>query len=132
MKATFIVTIALLSVGGCQKNSTFEDRLIGTWAAPALTIIYDRDPPATPPPLASEYMEITFTPEHKEIWRYRHAEGRAVARWHLEGDDLVFTTETESFWGPPGITKRETIKRITPDELVFIGGNVEGRWTRVR
>jgi hypothetical protein len=40
--------------------------------------------------------------------------------------------ETASFWGPAGITRRETIKKLTADELVFTNGEIDGLWTRVR
>ena len=122
----------LLGVGACHQRSSIESRLIGTWASPALTTIYERDPPSSPPPLADDFMEITFTADHKEVWQYRKTEGRAVARWHVEGNDLVFTTESESFWGPPGVTKRQRIVKLTSDELIFNDGTNEGRWTRVR
>jgi len=85
-----------------------------------------------PPPLASQFMEIIFTADHKQTWRYRGGEAQAVARWRVEGNDLVFTMETESFFGPPGTTKRERITKITSDELIFSDGSNEGRWTRVR
>jgi len=132
MKHPFVATVAMFAMTACHKRASLESRLIGTWASPAMEIIYESDPRATPPPLASDFVEITFTPDHKEVWRYRKAEATAAATWRLEGNDLVFTMETEGFYGPPGTTRREKIKSITSDELVFIDGTVEGRWTRVR
>lgn len=109
-----------------------EERLIGTWEMPASTIIYDANTPNAPFPIKSKDMvQITFTPDHKEVWRVRGAD-EVVAKWHLEGDDLVFTLETQAEAGPPGTTQRQKIKRITAEELVFIEGATEGRWTRVR
>lgn len=109
-----------------------EERLIGTWEKPASTILYDARTPNAPFPINSKDMvQVAFTPDHKEVWRRRGAD-EAVAKWHLEGDDLVFTLETQAEVGPPGTTKREKIKRITADELVFIEGTTESRWTRVK
>jgi hypothetical protein len=77
-------------------------------------------------------MRITFTSDHKEIWEPSNSNVRRVARWHLEGDDLVFTTETEGFYGRAGTTRRERITKISSDELVFTEGDAVGRWKRVR
>jgi hypothetical protein len=110
-----------------------EERLIGTWEMPASTIIYDIRTPNAPFPIKSkEVVKITFTSDHKEVWRSGDGPIETVARWHLEGNDLVFTLETQTEAGPPGTTKRERIKTITLDELIFTDGTTEGRWTRVR
>ena len=101
MKHPFVATVAMFAMTACHKRASLESRLIGTWASPAMEIIYESDPRATPPPLASDFVEITFTPDHKEVWRYRKAEATAAATWRLEGNDLVFTMETEGFYGPP-------------------------------
>lgn len=133
MNGSLIATIALVAVGACSRTSSIEERLIGTWEMPASTIIYDANTPNAPFPIKSkEVVEITFTPDHKEVWRTRGGPIDTVARWHLEGNDLVFTLETQTDVGPPGTTKRETIKKITSDELVFTDGTNEGRWTRVK
>ena len=131
-KHTLVAIITLLATAACHKQTSVESRLIGTWSSPALTIVYEREPSNPPPPLASQFMEITFTPDHKQTWRYRGGAVEAVARWRVEGNDVVTTMETKSFFGGPGIMKREKITKITSDELVFSDGTNEGRWTRVR
>ena len=133
MNGSLIVSIAVLALGPCSRTPSMEERLIGTWETPKSTIIYDRNTPdATFPITSKEFVEISFTADHKEVWRSRGGPVETMARWHLEGDDLVFTLETQSESGPPGTTKREKIKKITAEELVFIDGTTEGRWRRVR
>jgi hypothetical protein len=80
--------------------------------------------------MSKEMMQIIFTPDHKEVWRYRDGPDKVVAKWHLEGDDLVFILETQSEAGPPGTTSREKIKKITSEELVITDGTTDGQWKR--
>ncbi len=77
-------------------------------------------------------MEVTFTSDHEERWRSLGGEGEATARWHLEGNELVFTMTTKSFWGPPGITKRERIEKLTADELIVGDATMAGVWARIK
>jgi len=121
-----------VSLGGCHSQACIEELLIGTWESPALTIVYDATTPNAPFPIETGCMEIIFTKDHKEMWREDGGDVQAVARWRLEGNDLVFTTETETFWGAPEITRREKIIRLSSDELVFSDGSAEGRWQRGR
>ena len=132
MNGSLIVTMSLLALTACSRTPSMEERLIGTWEMPASTVIYDASTPNGPFPIKSKDMvQVTFTPDHKEVWRLRGAD-EVVAKWHLEGDDLVFTLETQAEAGPPGTTQRQKIKRITAEELVFTDGTTEGQWTRVK
>ena len=134
MNRSVIATIALLTLGACARRGSVEQRLIGTWEMPASTILYDRNTPdAVFPIVSKEVVEITFTADHKEVWRAsRGGPVGATARWHLEGDDLVSVLESDSEAGPRGTMRREKIKKVTAEELIFTDGTSEGRWTRVR
>ena len=124
--------MSLLALTACSRAPSMEERLIGTWEMPEVTITYDASTPNAPSPRKSkEVVQIIFTPDHKEIWRSRGSD-EVSAKWRLEGDDLVLTLETQTEAGPPGTTRREKIKRITSEELVFTDGTTEGRWTRVK
>ncbi|MEP6637449.1 MAG: hypothetical protein ABJB97_12045 [Acidobacteriota bacterium] len=123
------VTIALIMLSGCRRPSAIERQLIGTWESPGVKVAYSADGDYSAPDWV---MQITFTADHKEFWRVPGRGDHAAARWHLEGDEVVFTMETEGFFGPPGTTRREKITKITSDELVFSDGSIEGRWRRVR
>jgi hypothetical protein len=111
--------IAALVFDGCQSPSSIEQRLIGTWAG-------------STPGRNGDVIEITMTGDHKESWRYRGAKLQTTARWHVEGNDIVYTLESAGESAPAGTTRRERIKKITSDEVVFTDGTDEGRWTRVR
>jgi hypothetical protein len=130
MKSALACGAVILALTGCHPPSVTEQRLIGTWRI-AAAIKHHRDRPDELIEMTPD-MEITLTADHKEVWRGLDVERQAVARWHLEGNDLVFTMETEGFYGPPGTTRREKITKISADELVFSDGTNGGRWTRVR
>jgi hypothetical protein len=130
MNLILFCAVALLTFGSRNLERPTEGRLIGTWKSSG-AIIHERDGRETRVAF-DQKMEITFTPDHKEIWHDYNANTMAVARWRLKGNVLVFTLETASFWGPAGITRRETIKKLTADELVFTNGEIDGLWTRVR
>lgn len=133
MRAAAISAVALLVIAACSRSSSTEKLLIGSWETPSSTIVYDANTPDAPFPIESkETVQITFTTDHKEVWRVGGGPVETVATWHVEGDYLVFTLETQSESGPAGTVKRERIKKITADELVFTDGTVEGRWRRVR
>jgi hypothetical protein len=133
MNGPRVVAIMFLAVASCSRSPSTEERLIGTWEAPASTTLYDARTPNAPFPITSkEMVQIIFTPDHKEVWRYGGDRDDVVAKWHLEGDDLVFVLETQSEAGPPGTTKREKIKKITSEELVFTDGTTDGIWKRAR
>jgi hypothetical protein len=106
--------IGALALGGCQSPSVIEKRLIGTWLGETSRI------------------ELTFTADHKESWRDRRGKGQTIARWHLEGHDIVYTLESPGEEAPAGTTRRERIKKITSEEVIFTDGRSEGRWTRIR
>src|SRR2546421_652370 len=129
MQSALLVSIALISLSACRKPSALERQLIGTWERPEVEILYSADNDYRAP---DSVMQVTFTPDHKEVWSVPGKDVHAVARWHVEGNDLVFTMETEAFTGPAGTTKRERVTKITSDELVFTEGNAEGDWKRVR
>jgi hypothetical protein len=129
MQSTVIVGVSLMALCGCHRPSAIERQLVGTWESPGFETVYSSDGDYSP---ADWVMQITFTRDHKEIWSVPGRDDHAEARWHLEGNDLVFTTESESFYGPSGLTRRERIIKITADELVFSDGKIEGRWKRVR
>ena len=107
-----------------------ERKLIGTWRITA-AVEYHEDGSEELFPVVPD-MEITLTADHKEVWRALNGEREAIARWHVEGNDLVSTMETNSDVGPPGTTRRERIAKITSDEVIFSDGKAGGRWTRVR
>ncbi|HVF70473.1 MAG TPA: hypothetical protein VM940_02595 [Chthoniobacterales bacterium] len=130
MKAILFCAVALLACGSRPVQRPTEARLIGTWKT-AGAIIHNKDGSQTRVALRQK-MEITFTADHKEIWHDYDAGTKAVARWRLRGYVLVFKLETASFWGPAGITRREKIKKLSSDELVFTDGRIDGVWTRVR
>jgi hypothetical protein len=129
MQNAIIASVAAFVLGTCSRPSTIERQLIGTWEAPGVEVVYAANNDYSAP---TWVMQITFTPDHHEFWRVPGIDRQARARWYLEGHDLVFTTESESDFGPPGSTLRETITKLTSDELVFSDGKVEGRWKRVR
>ena len=81
---------------------------------------------------SKEVMQITFTPDHKEFWSHRGQLPHATARWHLEGDDLVFTFISQPKDMHLRGRRREKIVRVTATELVFTNGTDEGRWKRAR
>jgi hypothetical protein len=109
MPKTLILIITLVAFAGCHRPASTEERPIGTWASPLAEEILD----GTRHPLTREVMEITFTPDHKELWRVPGRDVQAVARWRLEGNDLVFTTESESFFGPPALRNASKQIKIT-------------------
>jgi hypothetical protein len=132
MKLLVVVVGASLVTSGCAQNASLEKRLIGTWAGPAL-YCYAPDRSHTLIPLSKEVMEITFTDDHRETWRYRGKPPDTVALWHLEGNDLVFKIISK----PKGTSlptnpQRERIVKVTAKEAIFTDGTTEGRWTRVR
>jgi hypothetical protein len=131
MKATLIGVVAIFAFGGCQSPASIERRLIGKWAAPTPRIAPGRDDYGNRN-MVNDVMEITFTDDHREIWRYRGAKLHASARWHLEGSDLVFTLKTPVRGAPAGTIRRERIKRVTSTELVFTDGSHDTVWTRAR
>jgi hypothetical protein len=135
MKSTLIASFGILALTGCQSPASIEQRLIGTWAASTFRIAAGRHAARKPPSvddLVYDVMEITFTAEHKESWRYRSGKGnRTIAHWHLEGNEIVYTLESRGETEPAGTTKRERIKKITSDEVIFTDGHVEARWKRV-
>jgi hypothetical protein len=120
MKAILVCAVALLTFGSRAIHLPTPARLIGTWKSSG-AILHNKDGSETRVALGQN-LEITFTADHKEIWHDYDADAMAVARWHLKGNVLVFTLETASFWGPAGITKREKIKKLSSDELVFTDG----------
>src|SRR2546423_10341316 len=129
MKRSLALTAAVI-LSSCATLPPSDQRLIGTWQFSA-AIPHHKNGSDTR--IAMEpTMEITFTADHKEIWRDRSTEKTATARWHLEGPDLGFTTVTRSFWGSPGITRRERIVKLTPDELIVGDATMSGVWRRVR
>jgi hypothetical protein len=130
MKAILFCIVALLTCRSCPVQRPTDARLIGTWKS-AGAILHNKDGSETRVALGQN-MEITFTADHREIWHDYDASTKAVARWHLKGNVLVFKLETASFWGVAGVTKREKIKRLSSDELVFTDGNIDGVWTRAR
>jgi hypothetical protein len=130
MKSAVACGAIILALNACHPRPITEQKLIGTWVITA-AVKHEEDGSEKRFEMAPD-MEITFTPDHKELWRSSGTDRQAVARWHLEGHDLVFTMETESEMGGPGTTKRGKIKSITTDELVFSDGSVEGWWKRVR
>ncbi len=123
-----VISLIALVCAGCHRPTSKEKLLIGTWSSPLTEEIVN----GTLQSVGSDVMEVTFRADHKEFWRVPGQDEHAAARWHLEGDYLVFTMETKSFVGPPGITRRERITKLTSDELVFREGSIEGRWKRVR
>ena len=129
MKTPLVLGVALLGFASCTTLSPTESKLIGTWKGSG-AIQHHEDGSQTRVSLEPT-MQITVTPDHKVIWRDRSGEN-AVARWHLEGNDFVFTMETKSFYGGPGITRRETIVKIVSDQLIVGDGTTDGVWTRVR
>ena len=132
MKAAFIGAIAILLLGGCQSSGSVEQRLMGTWAAPTTRFLPGRDRISGYRNMVGDIIEISFTGDLKETWRYHGTKRHAVARWHLEGNDLVFTLESQVEGAPAGTTRREKIKELTSHELVFTDGGHDTVWTRVR
>ena len=130
MKTTLVWGVALLIFASCTALPRTDQRLIGTWKIVA-AIRHNKDGSKTRVQMEPT-MEITFARDHKETWRDHSAKTEAVARWHLEGDELVFTLQTDSFWGRPGITRRERIVKVTSSELIVGDGTTDGVWTRVR
>ena len=130
MKTSLVLGVALFIFASCTTLPPTEPRLIGTWAISG-AIDHHQDGSQTRVSLEPT-MDITVTPDHRMIWRDRSGKGEAVARWRLEGNDLVFTMETKSFWGGPGTTRRERIVKITSNELIVGDGTTDGVWTRIR
>jgi hypothetical protein len=128
MKAILVCAVALLTFNSRTMQRPTDARLIGKWKWSG-AILHNKDGSETRVALGQS-MEITFTADHKEIWHDYDANATAVARWHLKGNVLIFQLETASFWGPAGITKREKIKKLSSDELVFTDGTIDGLWTR--
>ena len=129
MKTGLIGAVAILMFGGCRSPGPVEHRLIGTWESPALYWVGNN---ASVHPLSHRVMEVTFTPDKKELWRYRGEKAQTVGRWHLDGSDLVFTLESPGGDAPAGTTRRERIKSITWDKLVFTDGDHDSVWTRIQ
>ena len=127
-KLTWLIAIFILS--GCHRPAVDERQLIGTWQSIA-AIERHEDGSTTRTPM-DPTMEVTFTADHEERWRSLTGEGEAMARWHLEGDDIVFTMTTKSDGGPLGITKRERIEKLSADELIVGNPTMAGVWRRIR
>lgn len=130
MKNTLAYGAIILALSSCRSLPVTAQALVGTWTFSA-AIEYHEDGSTKTIEMAPD-MDITFTSDQKELWSYPGEPPQAVARWHLEGNDLVFTMETKSFFGGPGITRRERIIKITPDEVIFSDGKMGGKWKRVR
>src|ERR1700719_107916 len=132
MKTALIGAITILVLGGCQSPRPIDQRLIGTWAWSTFRFLPGRNRTTGYRNMVGDIIEISFTADHKETWRYRGTKGHTLARWHLEGRDLVFTLESPLEDVPIGTTRRERIKKVTSDTLVFTDGNHDTVWTRVR
>ena len=132
MKTALIGAITILVLGGCQSPRSIEQRLIGTWAGSTFRFLPGRNRTTGYRNMVDDVIEISFTADHKETWRYRGTKRHALARWHLDGSDLVFTLESQGEDAPAGTTRREKIKRVTSDQLVFTDGGHDTVWTRVR
>ena len=80
----------------------------------------------------AQQMEVTFTQDHREVWS--NPDGQpVVARWHLEGSDLVFTIISKpKDMEMPTTPQRERLVRVTDRELVFTDGKTDGVFERVR
>src|SRR6476659_57003 len=92
----------LVALSGCHPPSVNEQKLIGTWKITG-AVKYHEDGSDELITMEPD-MEITLTADHKEVCRSLNADRQAMASWHLEGNDLVFTMETQSDIGPPGTT----------------------------
>jgi hypothetical protein len=133
MKTAFIGAILTLLFGACQSPVSVEQRLMGTWAKPTTRFLSGRDRTSGYRNMVGDVIEVSFTADHKETWRYRGTKRHAAAaRWHLDGSDLVFTLESQAGDAPAGTTRREKIKRVTSDQLVFTEDGHDTVWTRVR
>ena len=132
MKTALIGAITIIALGGCQSPRSIEQRLIGTWAGSTFRFLPGRNRTTGYRNMVNDIIEISFTADHKETWRYRGTKRHALARWHLDGSDLVFTLESQGEDTPAGTTRREKIKRVTSDQLVFTDGGHDTVWTRVR
>jgi hypothetical protein len=132
MKTALIGAITILALDGCQSPRSIEQRLIGTWAGSTFRFLPGRNRTTGYRNMVDDTIEISFTADHKETWRYRGTKRHALARWHLDGSDLVFTLESQGEDAPAGTTRREKIKRVTSDQLVFTDGGHDTVWTRVR
>src|ERR1700719_2655633 len=128
MKTALIAAITILVLGGCQSPRSIEQRLIGTWAGSTFRFLPGRNRTTGYRNMVDDIIEISFTADHKETWRYRGTKRHALARWNLDGSDLVFTLESQGEDAPAGTTRREKIKRVTSDQLVFTDGGQDTVW----
>ena len=131
MSTRLVWGIVLLTLGGCNCLSSNERRLIGTWQGTA-AIERHEDGSETRINMDPPTMEVTFTANHQERWRSLDGNQEAIARWRLEGNELVFIMKSASQAGLAGITKREKIEKITVNELIVGDATMAGVWTRIQ
>ena len=131
MKTAFAFGSIILALSSCVSPPITEQKLIGTWRITA-AIQYHEDGSKKLVEMPSD-MEVTFTSDRRELWSDPGGPPRAVARWHLDGNDLVFTIISKpKDMHLPSTPQRERIARLTDTELVFTDGKTGGKWKRVR
>jgi hypothetical protein len=111
-----------------ERLSALEKQLIGTWVSPSVTMVEEDGTVKN----SDDFMRITLTPDHWQLWCSEHDGSRFRAKWRLEGNVFVITYPMKPKGSELPNERRETIFSVNDTVLVFTDGTVEGHWTRMR
>ena len=104
---------------------TLEQKLVGTWVTPAITVT----PPgkdAKPPKPGEPVAKFVYNADHTYVASRSDLKEAVTGTWRIEGDYLI-TKPAE------GHSKEERtfILRLTASKLIFSGAGTEGHWWRL-
>jgi hypothetical protein len=103
---------------------TLEQKLVGTWVTPAITMT----PPgkdAKPPKPGEPVAKFVYNADHTYVASRSDQKATVTGTWKIESNYLI--TKSAKWLSKE---ERTLILRLTDRKLIFSDGQIEGHWWR--